>query len=177
MAENRNAPDNRAEYACIFCRSGMEERIARQIEENYPFIRALNPVKLRYRHVDGKPLEERVALFPGYIFVKLKDQDPLYQLKRSGLIYKILKDTDGNWLLTGSDRDFAEKMFETGGVFGFSQAFYENDKIHIVEGPLKDYDGQILKVNHRKRTAQVRMSVQGVQMNVWLGFELIEKGT
>lgn len=175
MTENREETAGAIEYACVFCRTGGEAQIARDIRESFPFAETLSPVKLRYRHVNGKPVEERVPLFPGYLFLKLHENDPLFRLIRSGLIYKILRDSDDDWRLTGADRDFVEDLFRTGGVFGFSQAFYENEKIHIVEGPLKAYEGKILRVNHRKKTAQVQMSIQGMELNVWLGFELIEK--
>lgn len=174
MSEIQRNTTDQVEYACVFCRTGGEAQIALDLQESFSFVETLNPVKLRYRHINGKLIEEKVPLFPGYIFVRLHGNDPLYRLMRSGLIYKILKDSDDDWRLSGSDREFAEKLFETGGVFGFSQAFYENDRIRIVDGPLKAYDGKILRVNHRKRTAQVQMSIQGMEMNVWLGFELIE---
>lgn len=175
MPENGKCEEETVEYACVFCRSGSEEQLAREIEERYPFLDALCAMKVRYRHVNGKPVEEKVVLFPGYLFLRLERNQNPFQLSRGGSIYRILKSQDDNWKLTGSDRAFAEELFENGGVFGISQAFYENDRIQIVNGPLKAYNGRILRVNHRKRTAQVVMSVQGLEMNVWLGFELIEK--
>lgn len=162
------------EYACFFCRSGCEDQLAQEIAERYPFLDVLSPVKLRYRRVNGHPIEERVTLFPGYLFARVSDDLP-FQLFRSGLIYKVLLDSNNDWRLSGPDRSFAESLFAAGGVFGFSHAYYENEKIRIVDGPLKTYSGQILRVNHRKRTAQVRISVQGTELNVWLGFELIDK--
>ena len=165
----------KVEYGCIFCKTGQEEQTAHDIELLYSEMKALNPVKLRYRRVNGKPVEERVSLFPGYIFVCLPADGEVYKLMRTGLIYKVLKDSDDEWRLSGADRALVEKMYRDGGVFGFSKAFYENDRIRIVEGPLKEYEGKILRVNHRKQTAQVQMSIQGMDMVVWLGFELIER--
>lgn len=176
MPENSESIPSSLEYACVFCHSGSEEQLVREINDRFPFMEALSPAKMRYRHVNGKPVEEQITLFPGYLFVRLRDDGSPYQLTRNGMIYRLLQYSDGNWRLQGSDRAFAETLFSMGGVFGFSQAFYENDRIHIVDGPLKAYDGKILRVNHRKRTAQVQISFSHMNdMTVWLGFELIEK--
>lgn len=161
-------------YACIYCRTGGEEQLVRDLQMSRPEVTAMNPTKLRYRRVNGKPISEKVALFPGYIFLRLPGDYPTHRLKLSGLLYKLLRDSDNDWRLSGADRAFAEKLFDTDGVLGFSKAYYEGDRIRIVDGPLKALEGSIIRVNHRKRTAQVQLSIQGMDMSVWLGFELME---
>lgn len=173
MSETVNG-SAQAAYACIYCRTGGEEQLARDLQISCPDVTAMNPTKLRYRRVNGKPVSEKAALFPGYIFLRLPGDYPTHRLKLSGLLYKILRDSDNDWRLSGADRAFAEKLFATGGVLGFSKAYYEGDRIRIVEGPLKELEGNIIRVNHRKRTAQVQLNIQGMDMSVWLGFELIE---
>ena len=163
------------DYGILYCRTGTENQVARDMQLLLPASRALCPVRLRYRRVGDKMLEEKASLFPGYIFFRLSENTDLSILRMNGLIYKILTDHEGYWQLHGADRALAEKIFADEGVFGFSKAFYVNDRIHIVDGPLKDYEGQITKVNHRKRTAQVVMDVKGISMTVWLGFELIDR--
>lgn len=174
MSESMEENDCGMAYGCVYCRTGAEEQLVRDIKISCPDVTALNPTKLRYRRVNGKPVEEKAALFPGYIFLRLPDDFPLYHLTRNGLLYKVLRDSDNDWRLSGADRAFAEKLFDADGVLGFSKAFYEGDHIHIVDGPLKELEGNIVRVNHRKRTAQVQLNIQGMDMSVWLGFELID---
>lgn len=174
MTETVETNAEETAYACVYCKTGSEEQLVRDLKMSWPDLTAMNPTKLRYRRINGKPVAEKVSLFPGYIFLCLPGDYPIYRLKLSGLLYKILRDSDDDWRLSGADRVFAQKLFETDGVLGFSKAFYEGDRIHIVDGPLKALEGNIIRVNHRKRTAQVRLSVQGVDMSVWLGFELME---
>ena len=161
-------------YACVYCRTGGEEQLVRDLKAGFPDVTAMNPTKLRYRRINGKPVAEKVALFPGYIFLRLPGDYSTHRLKLGGLLYKILRDSDNDWRLSGADRAFAEKLFDTDGVLGFSKAFYEGDRIHVVDGPLKALEGNIIRVNHRKRTAQVQLNIQGMDMSVWLGFELMD---
>lgn len=174
MPENSGNTENAIEYACAFCRTGSESKIAGEIEKKFPSIDALCTFKLRKRYVKGKTIEEKVALFPGYIFLRFSNESVLYSLIKSGLIYTVLSGADGDWRVTGPDRDFVRGLFDSDGVLGFSKAYYKNDRIHVTEGPLKNYNGKILRVNHRKRTAEVQISFHGKILDVWLGFEIIE---
>ena len=169
-----NDTESKTEYGCFFCKTGYELLTAQEIEQLVPMSRSLVPMKLRYRRINGVLQEEKVILFPGYVFVQMPVNSELFELLRKRIILTILRDSDDDWRLKGTDRAFADELFRCNGVFGFSKAFYENDRIHVVEGPLANYNGQILRVNRRKQTAEVQMSCQGVIMRVWLGFELIE---
>ena len=44
----------------------------------------------------------------------------------------------------------------------------------MTEGALKRYEASITRVNHRARTAEVRVDFHGKVLTMWLGFELIE---
>ena len=47
----------------------------------------------------------------------------------------------------------------------------EGDRIKIIEGPLKDYEGVIKKVNKHRRSAMVEMKVGEHIKNVWMSFQ------
>ena len=64
--------------------------------------------------------------------------------------------------------------FREDGVVGLSKAYYEGDQIRVTEGALKRYEASITRVNHRAKTAEVRVDFHGKVMTIWLGFELIE---
>ncbi len=165
------------QYGCLFCRSGSEERVLCDVKRLHPEAEGVVPRRKRMRRMGGMAVEEETVLFPGYVFFRLEDDgrrpDFLLRARES---YRLLADADGDWRLSGADRAMAESFFETGGVVGFSRAYYEGDRIRVVDGMLKAYEGCIERVNRRARTAQVRIDLQGKTMRVWLGFELIETG-
>lgn len=164
-------------YGCVFCQTGREAFVAQTIEKNMEDVSAIVPRKLRLRHLDGVPVEEEVILFPGYVFICLKGKIPIWEtLKRQSNVYALLTDVDGEWVLSGSDREIAKLFFEAGGTIGFSKAYYEGNRIRIIDGFLKGYEGSIDKVNHRAKTARVNVLFREKKITMWLGFELIEKG-
>lgn len=162
-------------YGCLFCRSGMEKHIASELESRWPQLNFIVPEKKRIRRKNGEAIEESVVLFPGYIFVRTCESTVPPCLTCVQHVYRLLMDSGRDWRLCGADRALAEKLFETNGVIGLSTAYYDGDRIRIVDGFLKEYEGEILRVNHRKKTAQICVMIEEKEMLVWLGFELIDK--
>ena len=166
---------NTVAYGCIFCRTGNEEVLARSIEKEYPEIRALFPIKTRMRRWAKALIEERVALFPGYLFFKADEGFDVKCLFHREDVFRVLRSSDGKWRLCGEDETFARALFEQNGVIGLSKAYFEGDRIRIVDGMLKIYEDRILRVNRRSRTAQVYVGMAGEEATVWLGYELLER--
>lgn len=166
-------PEIREEYGCLFCRVGCEQRVARDLTEKILQIKAIAPVKLRYHR--NKHSNERETLFPGYVFIQADSDCNLFQEINHRYIYRVLCDSEHNWYLRGSDAKIAQKLFEVNGVIDYSKAYYENDRIRIVDGFLKDYEGDIVRVDRRMKAAQIRVQLLEREVKVWLGFELIER--
>lgn len=163
------------EYACLFCRSGMEKHIVWELKTRWPQFDFIVPEKKRIRRKKGEAIEESVILFPGYIFMRTNEPAEPICLTCVQHVYRLLMDPGRDWRLRGADRALAEKLFETNGVIGLSTAYYDGDRIRIVDGFLKEYEGRILRVNHRKKTAQICVMIEENEMLVWLGFEVIDK--
>lgn len=159
---------------CLFCKAGREQRVVQLFPEGA----ALFPTKVRYRRMGGQAIEEQTPLLPGYVFFETADPDfDLRQLKWPNDILKLLSYGDGAWQLHGYDAQFAEMLFREKGRIGLSLAcFDEGDRIRIVDGFLKAYEGAIIRVNRRAKTAQVSIPFQEKNITMWLGFELIERG-
>lgn len=158
-------------FACGFCLTGQEKRIAEIINNRYPGVKAFAAEKLSRRRTGGEWLTESKILFPGYVFCAVDAEELPDRLKREGLRFLL---TDGSWKLRGEDEAFAAKLFEQNGVFGFSRACFVNDRIRILDGPLKDYEGKITRVDRRFRSCEVTVTVAGRETRVWLGYELVE---
>lgn len=161
-------------YGCLFCRTGREKRIAGEIETELADIRVVFAEKLRRRRQGHSSVEECVPLFPGYLFFRAGDDLDVRKLSRHADVYKLLRDGEGIWQLRGEDRALAHELFRSNGVVGFSKAYYEGDRIRITDGPLKAYEGRIMRVNRRQQTAQIAL-LGSREVTAWLGFELIER--
>lgn len=54
-------------------------------------------------------------------------------------------------------------------------AVEEGEQIKILSGPLKNFKGQIRKINLHKRIAEVEMEFMGSKSVVYLGIEMVDK--
>lgn len=176
-AETGSAADIGVNRGCLFCKGGREEKVVLALTLHFPMLHVISPVKQRYRRVGGKAIEERVTLLPGYVFFETREPEiPLRDIVRQPNVLKVLKYPDGGWRLKGYDDQFARMMFRENGEIGFSKAVFDKgDRIHILDGFLKDLEGSIVRVNRRARTVEVRVDFQGKIISMWLGYELVEK--
>lgn len=156
-------------YGCLFCCAGSEHKLADKIRRIYPQIEVVVPEKLRHRRFGGQLIAETVILFPAYLFLKADEDFQMYELSSIPGIYKILSDGDNNWKLNGTDAEIAKKIFENNGCIGFSKAYYEGDRIKIAYGFLKGQEGNIIRVNRKAQTAEVKINFNDKIFFVWCG--------
>ena len=161
------------EYGCLFCRTGKEEEVSRNMTHEFPGLKAIVPKKSRYRRSHGIATEETVILFPGYVFFMCDHNIQIRDYLKREDVYRILTDGEGSWILQGTDRIIAKELFLINGRIGISQAYYVGGRIKVVDGFLKDFEGDIIRVNHRARTAQIQVRLDGRVFSLWVGFELI----
>ena len=125
-------------------------------------------------------------MLPGYVFFQITEDESRTQAtpdaNLSGLldfsqidsVLRLLRYSDGTWRLFGADDAFARVLFEAEGNIGLSQACYDRgNRIRILNGFLKDYEGCITKVNRKKKTVEVTVDLQGKKVILWLGYELV----
>jgi len=165
--------DEKLEFGCIFCRTGSELHVAEDIENSHPGICAFAPRRLRKRHMVCGNLQEAVILFPGYVFIAAPADYPAARLMENRHCYRLLHAEGGGWQLRGADRDLARMMYENHGIVGISQAYYEGGRIRIADGFLRGREGEIIRVNRRAQTAQVRLRILDRTLLAWVGFELL----
>ena len=172
---------------CFFCKSGKEADVIRQFNMAFPNGEAIAPTRTRIRRTHNAANEERVLLLPGYVFFQMPGNNPgareaidvdllaLLDFSRIDSVLKLLTYSDGTWKLLGSDDLFAEMLFEAGGNIGLSQACYDKgNRIKVLEGFLKDYEGYITSVNRKKKTVELTVDFNGKRVVMWLGYELVE---
>ena len=120
------------------------------------------------RDIKGNALK---PLFPGYIFVKSEmDQSDfdnfLYKLgeQKDGLI-KQLKE-DGVSALRDEEIEMFNKLLNTEGILEMSQAFIEDKRAKVIEGPLIYYQNHIVKVDKHNKLAYLDIEFMNRQILV-----------
>ena len=51
----------------------------------------------------------------------------------------------------------------------------EDDRVEIIDGVFKELHGMIIKMNRRRKKMCVSLDTQGIPMQIWLSYELVEK--
>lgn len=177
----------RISRGCFFCKNGKEADVINHFKTTFPNGEAISPTRTRIRRVHDAAIEERVPLLPGYVFFQITEKEPeapriideilmaLLQFSIIDSVLKLLRYTDGTWRLFGPDNLFAEMLFKSGGNIGISTTYFDQgNRIKVLDGFLKDYEGNITNVNRRKKTVEVTVNLQGKRVILWLGYELVE---
>ena len=172
---------------CFFCKSGRETDVIRHFNITFPNGRAIVPTRTKIRRTREAAIEEQVPLLPGYVFFEItEDGTPapgiidailmaLLEFSKLDSVLRLLRYSDGKWRLFGSDNLFAEMLFKTEGNIGLSQAYFDKgDRIRILDGFLKDYEGNITSVNRKNKTVEITVNLQGKKVIMRLGYELVE---
>ena len=161
-------------YGCIFCVTGREQEVARRIQSMCPEIRATAVLQEKHKSVNGRKSRIWAVMLPGYVFFEAPDAPATISRIPKRDVIRVLKGNEQGWQLVDRDYEFADWLFSYDGRVGFSTAYHEGDRIHIVSGPLKDMEGWITRIDRRGRSGQVTVRIGGREMKVWLGFDLLE---
>jgi transcriptional antiterminator NusG len=125
----------------------------------------------------GKTREELAAIFPGYVFIEadeLTAQD-YWTLRRVPGFYRFLKSNHNVQPLGDNDRRLLVHFLSFGEVVDKSKVvFTENQRIEVLEGPLKGLEGRIVKVDKRKGRAKVKLDMYEESFLVDFGFESMQ---
>jgi transcriptional antiterminator NusG len=128
----------------------------------------------RYVVKNGKSKKETRPLIPGYVFFSCRGAPDWKKIDWIPAVYKPLSYADNSFALRGRDLEFIASLMKNNGVYKISRAVSEGSKIRIIDGPLKDFEGNIIKVNRRKGKALIRIPGDSILNNIWLGIELLD---
>lgn len=120
--------------------------------------------------------KEQELLYPGYLFVKSGQPEQLYkELKNIPEFTKILGDEEMLIPLYEHEIIFLEQCSRNQCVVEMSYGYMIGDQIIITEGPLKDYKGEIKRIDRHKRLATLETSFFGRTMEIKIGLEIVKK--
>jgi transcriptional antiterminator NusG len=167
-------------YYAMQVKTGDEELVRRRIEiyvhsGGYNFFCPRRKLRERRR---GKIQDIEKPVFAGYLFLASED-DP-------APIYLVLKGTEGFYRfvpasnplspLAGKDLDILKHFMSFGKVSDISKVSFDaNERIVVHSGPLKGYEGYVVKVDKRKGRARLRLDFCSGPMTIDLSFAMIEK--
>lgn len=154
-------------YGCLFCRTGAEAIIASYINQTITDVEAVAPTRTRRKTVAGKAVEDQVQLLPGYIFFRTESDEQISRLTRITNVLKLLEYDNLSWELTGGDREFAEFLFDN-DLLQPPHVTFIDGKLHFEDGFLCGHDDAVLRINRRKRTAEVRLGID--RLAFWIGY-------
>ena len=127
----------------------------------------------------GVIIQSNPPVFPGYIFLECEEADLnhcQWQFRRTSGFYRFLKSNQNIMPLSGKDLETVLHFIKrTGPIAGISRVFFdENARITVVDGPLAGLEGNIIKVDKRKRRAKIKLDLYDDSFTIDLGYELIE---
>ena len=160
-------------YGCLFCRTGTERHVAQRLTQFEGVQNAFAVVQMKHCSHEGVKSMVETVMMPGYVFFYAKPDLETYLIYRNIEPALRLLTYHGAWALQGQDLSFAEWLARSGGMLGVSKVYREGERVVVADGPLKDLQGAICKVDRHNRNGQVEINFGGKRMKVWLAFEYI----
>ena len=170
-------------YYIIQVATGREQNFIDSLQNKVPELaQAHNFIYLTrelYIRRQGKTLRELQPVFPSYIIMQTTGTvltKTLQALKSLPDFYHFLKSNSDITPLAGNDLAVIQHFLGLGPRIGPSLVrFDENERIVVIEGPLKGIEGSIIKVDRRKQRARIQVEFAGGVHTMDLSFDDIER--
>ena len=171
-------------YYALQVKTRGEELYIKMFRELFPEIKF--PMLFPQRSLDirrgGRIKPSKLAIFPGYIFLELPDDESIYDYqwayrKTKGFFRFLRSNTD---IAPLQNRDLELVMHfirQVGSMSGKSKVFFDdNARIVVISGPLSGLEGRIIKADKRKGRAKVKLDLYDESFSIDLAFEVLVKG-
>lgn len=138
------------------------------------------PQRQLYIRRRGKTVSSNAAVFPGYIFVEVGDDENIldhhWAFRKIDGFFRFLKSNQNIMALAGKNLELVLHFIKkVGPLAGRSKAYFdENDRIVILEGPLLGLEGKVIKVDKRKGRAKIKLDLYDDSFSIDLAFENIK---
>ncbi|WP_028992407.1 antiterminator LoaP [Thermoanaerobacter thermocopriae] len=163
----------------IFTRGGFENKVKDIIQNCFKEeVKLLVPKRKIIERVKGQPVEKIKLLFPGYVFVNAEMSDELYYKMSEVLKMGVfLKEGKRPAFVREEEMKIILSLIKNSDLIDVSKGIMEGERVKIIEGPLKGYEGLIKKIDKRKKRAKVMLSIAGELKSVDLAIEVIENAS
>lgn len=163
-------------YGCLFCHTGKEETVAKRLRGLPGVEEAFSARQTQHKSKAGVKSATEKIMLPGYVFFIAPEEINTADLKRLDYVIRLLQ-YGSKWQLQGGDLEFARWIHGHGGMIGMSSAYRVGDRVTIIDGPLKEMEGVIEKLDKHNRNGRVLINFDGKQIKVWLAFEYVTEET
>lgn len=167
------------EYYVIQLLTGKEEFFLKYaknslLEENIRFFWLRRELFIKK---SGKIKKTVSSIFPGYIFIESENisYDFYKKIRKFPGFCRFLRNNDDIKPLPNDDKKFVYQLSLNGEIAGISKIYFnKDDKIKVISGPMKGLEGEIIKVDKRKKRAKIKLKLYEDSFLIDFGFELIE---
>ncbi len=173
-----NGHNNKQQYYVIHVLTGKEKKYmewaCRVLNDD---VRILWPRRRLSIRKEGIIREDVSSLYPGYLFLETKElaDQMIVALRKVPGFVRFLRSDNDIIPLNNFDKELFLELISYGEIIPKSRVvFDEKSRIRVIEGPLKQLEGAIVKVDQRKGRAKVQLHLQGKSLLVDLGFDVIE---
>lgn len=163
----------------IQVRTGTEESVRKQCErlvDHHAMERCFIPYQEQLKRYMGQWHKEMMPLFPGYVFADSQDVDLLFgELKRVTGLTKLLGTGSAIVPLTSEEIAILKRLGKEEQIVIISKGLIADNQVKILEGPLKELEGAICKIDRHRRKAWLELVMFGRIQRVEVGLEILEK--
>jgi len=159
---------------CLFTLQGLEIDISKELNNNYDYLLATPLTKMSHRSNKGHKYDAQEVLLGGYIFVYLKKNYDIFQIRSIKNYFRVLSKENDKGKLVGHDLEYANWVLEKEGLISVSEAIKLDGKVKIVNGPLKDLEGSIVEYSKRNRNCRIEVFLFGQRIDMWLPFDWVD---
>lgn len=142
------------DYYVLQVVTGKEEAVIKSL----PCFDLICPLRTMIIRRKGRKLTETKTIFPGYLFLKIEylNSKVIGDLKKTENVIKLLNNYNDPKPLRGYELEPIFQFLNSNFKRDISNIkFDNNDKIVVINGPLKELEGKIIKVDKRKQRATV----------------------
>ena len=179
---NANFRDTMAmmNYYALQVKTGGEEKFMRLFRAQNPEITLSLHFPQRYLDIrrGGRIMPSYLAIFPGYIFIELEEEDDILRylpaFRRTKGFYRFLRSNDDVVPLRRRDLELVLHFIKIGPVAGKSKVYFnDNSRIVVISGPLYGLEGRIVKADKRKGRARIKLDLYDDSFSIDLAFEVL----
>ncbi len=151
------------------------QRRAESMSLTHKVGRILVPTEIETKTRDGKKIEVKRKIFPGYVMIEMELDDSTWYLIKSttGVIGFIPPGSKPVPLQSHEIRELL--LMEEGTAPVIVVKFEKGEVVRVTAGPFTEFTGQIEEVQAEKEKLKVLISIFGRDTPVELDFQQVEK--
>jgi transcriptional antiterminator NusG len=171
-------------YYCVACRTGGEAKVRAHLNKYFARefgelndVQVFFPMRKMFERRKGKQMVSDQPILPGYLMLCSEESldTRMIDVERVPGSYGFLRNLDNSICLKAADREYAAWIMGNKGVIKPSKVrFQEGEPITVIEGPLMNLHGNIIRIDHRGSRVLVEFDFAGVVRKVSMPVEFID---